>query len=190
MSLLLNHPDKLRKVREEIDNNVKPGMFIDEIDFHNLPYLRCVILETLRLCPVGPLLVPHSTSQDCTIKGYDIPKGTIVFMNAWAIHRDPSLWEAPTTFNPERFIQTEGIVDVGKVMTFGMGRRACPGSVMAMRLMCLALGSLIQCFDWERESPELMDLEPEVTGQTLSSLKPLEALYRPRSSMMSVLARL
>lgn len=67
--------------------------------------------------------------------------------------------------------------------------RACPGFGMAMGLMGLALGTFIQCFEWKREGPELVDLE-EFTGLTLSKAKPLEALYRPRSSMMSLLSQL
>ncbi|KAI3461566.1 hypothetical protein Pfo_018229 [Paulownia fortunei] len=189
MSLLLNHLDELGKVRQEIDNNVGPGKLLEESDLQKLPYLRCIINETLRLYPVGPLLVPHSSSQDCKVGGFDISGGTTLLVNAWAIHRDPNLWEDPGMFNPERFKGFEGGYDGFVFVPFGMGRRACPGYGMAMRLMELALVTLIQCFEWEREGPELVDLEGS-TGMTLSKVKPLEALYRPRSSIMSLLSQL
>ncbi|PIA27036.1 hypothetical protein AQUCO_08300013v1 [Aquilegia coerulea] len=67
MSVLLNHPEVLDKARDEIDSNVDEGCLIDDSDLPNLPYLHCIINETLRLFPAGPLLVPHSSSEECTI---------------------------------------------------------------------------------------------------------------------------
>ncbi|KAL2232633.1 isoflavone 2'-hydroxylase-like [Sesamum indicum] len=189
MSLLLNHPNELGKVREEIDSIVAPGKLLDDSDLQKLPYLRCVINETLRLYPVGPLLVPHLSSKDCTVGGFDVPAGTTLLVNAWAIQRDPKLWEEPGAFKPERFRGFDGGYDGFKFLPFGIGRRACPGSGMAMRLMGLALGTFIQCFEWKREGHNLVDLD-EFTGITLSKVKPLEALYRPRSSVTSLLSQL
>ncbi|KAL3840448.1 hypothetical protein ACJIZ3_025039 [Penstemon smallii] len=185
MSLLLNHPHELQKVRSEIDNNLPPGKSLEDSDLQKLPYLHCVINETLRLYPVGPLLVPHSSSKDCKINNFDIPKSTTLLVNAWAIHRDQNLWDEPTLFKPERFKGIEGEFDGYRFIPFGMGRRACPGSGMAMRLMGLALGTFIQCFEWERVGIELVDLD-EGTGLTLSKANSLEALYRPRSSIISL----
>ncbi|PIM98017.1 Cytochrome P450 CYP2 subfamily [Handroanthus impetiginosus] len=189
MSLLLNHPHELNKVKNEIDNNFPPGKLLMDSDLHKLPYLRCIINETLRLYPVAPLLVPHTSSEDCKIEGFDVLKGTILLVNAWAIHRDPKLWDEPEMFKPERFKGIEGGFDGFRFIPFGVGRRACPGSGMALRLSGLALGTLIQCFEWEREGSELVDLE-EVAGLILSKAKPLEALYRPRPCMMSILSQL
>ncbi|KAK4428843.1 cytochrome [Sesamum alatum] len=189
MSLLLNHPNELAKVQEEINSSVTPGKLLDDSDLQKLPYLRCVINETLRLYPVGPLLVPHSSSKDCSVGGFNIPAGTTLLVNAWAIQRDSKLWEEPGAFKPERFKGFEGGYDGFKFVPFGIGRRACPGSGMAMRLMGLALGTFIQCFEWEREGHNLVDLD-EFTGITLSKAKPLQTLYRPRSSMTSLLSQL
>ncbi|KAK6160644.1 hypothetical protein DH2020_004025 [Rehmannia glutinosa] len=189
MSLLLNNPDELEKLKKEIDNNIPPGKLLDDSDLQKLLYLRCVINETVRLYPVGPLLIPYSSSEDCTVGGFDIPRGSTLLVNAWAIHRDPSLWENPGLFNPERFKGFEGGHDGFRFIPFGVGKRACPGYGMAMRLMGLALGTLIQFFEWKREGIELVDLD-ESTGMTLSKVKPLDALYRPRSSMVSLLSQL
>ncbi|CAN0922452.1 Cytochrome P450 81Q32, partial [Linum grandiflorum] len=102
MSLLLNNPDILNKARAELDHVVGNNRLIDESDYSKLPYLQSIISETLRLYPVAPLLVPHNSSEDCIIGGYHIPKGTMLMVNAWAIHRDPNVWEDPTIFRPER----------------------------------------------------------------------------------------
>nr|TKS15604.1 cytochrome P450 81D11-like [Populus alba] len=138
---LLNHPDVLRKAKAEVDAQVGDRL-IEESDFAKLHYLQSIIFENLCLCPVTPLIPPHMPSSDCTIGGYHVPAGTILFVNAWSLHRDP------TSFKPERF-ESAGRVDACNFIPFGMGRRACPGDGLAKRAMILTLGSLIQCFDWE-----------------------------------------
>ncbi|WMV27367.1 hypothetical protein MTR67_020752 [Solanum verrucosum] len=64
--------------------------------------------KTLRLYPPVPLLFPHYSLEDCTVGGYDVPKHTVLMVNAWAIHRDPDLWDEPEKFMPERFEAMEG----------------------------------------------------------------------------------
>jgi cytochrome P450 len=189
MSLLLNHPEELQKVKAEIDSQVGDGRLINDSDLPKLPYLRCVINETLRLYPVVPLLLPHFSSEDCSLGGFKIPRGTILLVNAWAIHRDPKLWEEPTKFKPERFEGFNGERERFKFVPFGTGRRACPGAGMATRIMSLALGALIQCFDWERVGKEMVDMSPGLE-LLLSKAKPLEAVCTPRQSMTTILSQL
>ncbi|KAF2302137.1 hypothetical protein GH714_032901 [Hevea brasiliensis] len=129
MSNLLNHPNTLRKARDEIDNQVGQECLLDELHLSTLPYLQKIIVETLRLYPAAPLLLPHVSSDNCSIGGYDLPRDTMVLVNAWAIHRDPSLWDDPLSFKPERFDNGEGDGDGFKLIPFGLGRRACPGQV-------------------------------------------------------------
>ncbi|XBI59556.1 hypothetical protein VPH35_040592 [Triticum aestivum] len=66
----------------------EPSRLLDEKDLPYLPYLHCIISETLRLCPAAPLLLPHEAAADCKLHGYDVAVGTIVLVNAYAIHRD------------------------------------------------------------------------------------------------------
>ncbi|KAM3286158.1 hypothetical protein P3S67_024957 [Capsicum chacoense] len=102
------------------------------------------------------MLVPHESSDDCKVAGFHIPRGTMLLVNARAIHRDPLLWEDPENFKPERF---EGVeVESWKLLPFGMGRRACPGSGLAQRVVGLAVGTLVQCFEWQRVSEDEVDL--------------------------------
>nr|AVX32606.1 cytochrome P450 VoCYP81Q5 [Valeriana officinalis] len=189
MSLLLNHPEILKKARAEIDKEVGESRLVDEPDLPKLPYLQNIILETLRMFPSAPLLIPHESSEDFKLGEYDVPKGTIVLINAWAIHRDPNVWDDPTSFNPDRFndFNTSNTSTVGgavmvansKLLPFGMGRRQCPGSGLAQRMVGLALASMIQCFDWERVSDGLVDLA-EGLGVTMPKAEPLEAVCTPR----------
>ncbi|TXG52499.1 hypothetical protein EZV62_021668 [Acer yangbiense] len=189
MSLLLNNPDILKKAQVEIDNQIGSDHLIDEIDLAKLPYLRCIINETLRLYPAGPLLVPHESSEDCKIGGYHIPRGTMLLVNMWAIQNDPKNWEEPRKFKPERFEGFEGTRDGFKLVPFGSGRRSCPGESLAMRMVGLALGSLIQCFEWERVGEDTVDMR-EGTGLTMPKAQPLQAKYHPRPTMIKLLSQI
>nr|GEX30089.1 cytochrome P450 81E8-like [Tanacetum cinerariifolium] len=189
MSLLLNHPQVLKKAQNEIDNVVGNDRLVDESDIVNLPYLRCIMNETFRLCPPGPLLVPHETSDNCAVGGYFIPRGTMLLVNQWAIHHDPKLWTDPEMFKPERFEGLEGTRDAFKLMPFGSGRRSCPGEGLAVRVMGSTLGLLIQCFDWERLSEKMVDMS-EAPGLTMPKAEPLVAKCKPRVEMQSLLSEL
>ncbi|XP_027357920.1 cytochrome P450 81E8-like [Abrus precatorius] len=178
MSNLLNHPEILQKAKQEIDTHIGQDRLVDEPDIPNLPYLQSIINETFRLHPAAPMLVPHLSSEDCTIGGYKIPKNTILLVNAWAIHRDPSLWSDPTLFKPERF-EKEG--EANKLLQFGLGRRACPGANLAQRTVGLTLALLIQCFEWKRTSDEEIVMI-EGKGLTVSRRNSLEAMCKVSQS--------
>ncbi|KAL8225912.1 hypothetical protein R6Q57_018469 [Mikania cordata] len=122
-----------------------------------------------------PLLIPHKSSQDCTIGGFHVARGTMVFVNAWAIHRNPMVWDDPLCFNPERF---ENMAKEGyRFIPFGMGLRKCPGKEGPH-----GLASLIQCFEWKRVGEELLDFS-EGKGPTTPKYEPLEAMCRARHKM-------
>ncbi|KAL4559598.1 hypothetical protein LXL04_031741 [Taraxacum kok-saghyz] len=189
MSLLLNHPQVLQKAQNEIDTVIGNDRFLDESDIINLPYLRCIINETQRMKPVGPLLVPHESSEDCTIGGYKVPSGTMLLVNQWAIHHDPKIWPDPKSFKPERFEGLDGTRDGFKLMPFGSGRRSCPGEGLAVRVMGSTLGLMIQCFESERMSEKLVDMT-EGPGLTMPKADPLVANCKPRLVMQNLLSQL
>lgn len=187
MANLLNQPEVLKKAKDELDTQVGQDELIDESDLPKLHYLHDIISENLRLYPVAPLLVPHMSSADSTVGGYDVPARTVLFINAWAIHRDPTLWDEPTSFKPERF--ENGRVDQAyKLMPFGLGRRACPGDGLANRVMALTLGSLIQCFEWKRVSEKEIDMA-EFTTITICKAEPLVVMCKTRPILDNVLSR-
>uniref|UniRef100_A0A7N0UDA9 Cytochrome P450 n=1 Tax=Kalanchoe fedtschenkoi TaxID=63787 RepID=A0A7N0UDA9_KALFE len=189
LSLLLNHPKCLAKAQEEIDAVVGSDRLIQESDLPNLPYLHAVIMETLRMYPAGPLSVPHESSAGCTVGGFHVPRGTMLMMNLWAIHNDPKIWPDPREFRPERFVGVvEGVRDGFKLMPFGSGRRSCPGEALGIRMVGLAIGSVVQCFDWERVGEEMVDMA-EGAGLTLPKAAPLVARCRPRKNMAGLLAQ-
>ncbi|KAJ3694110.1 hypothetical protein LUZ60_009590 [Juncus effusus] len=187
MALLLNNPDIFDKAKLEIETHVGNNRLIQDSDMANLPYLNCIILETLRLYPSGPLLAPHESREEISLGGYEIPKGTMLLVNIYQIQRDPKNWEDPAKFKPERF--ENGDAAEKWMRPFGMGRRRCPGEALAMSGMGIMLGTLIQCFDWEKMGEELLDLT-EGPGLSVPMATPLQVLYRPRQTMMKLFSEL
>ncbi|KAG0525218.1 hypothetical protein BDA96_06G036900 [Sorghum bicolor] len=188
MAQLLNHPAAMAKAQAEIDEVVGTARILEEADLPNLPYLMCIVTETLRLHPVAPLLAPHESASHCSVGGYDVPAGTMLLVNVHAMHRDPRVWEEPERFSPERF---EGGKSDGKwMLPFGMGRRRCPGEGLAVKMVGLALGTLVQGFEWRRTTgDEEVDMT-EASGLTMPKSVPLEAFYWPRMEMLSPLTAL
>lgn len=184
MSLLLNHPDCLEKAKEELDACVGQDRLLEEADLPKLHHLQNIISETFRLCPPAPLWLPHFSSEPCQLGGFDIPGNTMLLVNAWALHRDPKLWDDPTSFKPERF-EGGDRSEMYKLLPFGTGRRACPGTALAHKVVGLTLGSLIQCFQWERIGEEKVDMT-EGKGFTMPKLEPLQAMCRARDVIEKV----
>ncbi|KAK6160640.1 hypothetical protein DH2020_004021 [Rehmannia glutinosa] len=189
MSLVLNNPETLIKAQTEIDNIVGHSRLVGDSDLPQLPYLHGIINETFRMYPVAPMLVPHESSTDCTVRGYRVPEGTMLLVNSWAIQNDPKLWDEPRKFKPYRFVNFEGKRDGFVLMPFGYGRRRCPGENLAMRVVGLALASLIQCFEWEIVGREMVDMR-EGAGLTMPKAQPLVAKYRSRPMMRKLLSQL
>ncbi|XP_058071347.1 cytochrome P450 93A3-like [Magnolia sinica] len=153
---LINHPDIFKKARVEIDSVVGKNKLVEESDVQNLPYLQAIVKETVRLHPAIPVILREST-RDCKIGGYDVLANTQVFINAWAIGRDPNYWVNPLEFRPERFMPSNESnpnhhVDVRgqhfHFLPFGSGQRGCPGTSLALEVVQTMLASMIQCFDW------------------------------------------
>ncbi|EXC30897.1 Cytochrome P450 93A1 [Morus notabilis] len=181
---LISHPKIMNKAIQEIDTIVGKTKLVEESDIGNLHYIQAIVKETLRLHPAGPLILRES-SENCNVNGYSISKNTRVFINSWAIGRDPKHWEDPLEFKPERFLDEEGNVksqlDVRgqnfHLLPFGSGRRSCPGTSLALQVVQTSLASMIQCFEWRLVSGENgnVDME-EGPGLTLARAHPLICL--------------
>ncbi|KAL9230251.1 hypothetical protein vseg_005628 [Gypsophila vaccaria] len=189
MSLLINHPQVLKKAQAEIDSLLGHQRLVTESDRPNLPYLQCIVNETLRMYPAGPVALPYVSKVDAKVEGYKIPKGTILLYNIWAIHNDPKVWDEPRKFKPERFLGFEENKLGSGFMPFGTGRRVCPGEHLARRIVWLAVAILVQCFDWDTVDGEVVNMD-EGGGQTSFKIEPLMAKCRPRPDMMNVLSQL
>lgn len=151
MSELIRHPRVLNKLQDEIRTVVGKKERVHHEDMPNLKYLRMVLKETLRLHPPATLLVPRKTTRHIKVGGYDIPANTKVIVNAWAIGRDPNVWNNPQEFYPDRFQETD--IDFNgahfELVPFGSGRRICPGLSMGVANIEFILANLLYCFTWQ-----------------------------------------
>ena len=148
---LIKNPSIMRKVQDELRSTFRDRSFIEETDLSKLDYFKAVVKETFRLHPAAPMLVVREALQKCTIQGYDILPKTLVFVNVWAIGRDPQSWKDPEVFMPERFLGNS-INFTGQdfeLIPFGAGRRMCPGMFAGIATFELALSNLLYSFDWE-----------------------------------------
>ncbi|KAF5175428.1 Cytochrome p450, partial [Thalictrum thalictroides] len=160
---MLRNPSVMEKAQEEVRRIFNGKKKIDQADIDKLNYLRLVIKESLRLHPPAPFLLPRECRERCEIEGYEIPKGSKVLVNVWAMGRDPENWKDPESFEPERF-QDMSIDYKGtnfKYIPFGAGRRICPGILFGIANVELPLALLLYHFDWKLANgvkPEELDM--------------------------------
>ncbi|KAJ8421901.1 hypothetical protein Cgig2_027517 [Carnegiea gigantea] len=154
MTEMLRHPEKVIQAQAEIDQVLGKhhSNSIQETDISNLPYIRAVVKETLRLHPPALFLVPHKTTMDAKLCGHRVPKDAQVWVNVWSMGRDPSIWHNnQDSFVPEKFLEID--IDVKgrniELIPFGTGRRICPGMSLAYRMVHLMLAALLHSFNWK-----------------------------------------
>lgn len=113
-----------------------------------MPYTEAVINEVMRFSSMVPLAVFHSSTEDTTFRGYNIPKGTLVIPNLYATMHDPAVWGDPQVFRPERFLSEDEktLVKHDAYMPFSTGRRVCLGMTLAQDELFLFTSSLFQRF--------------------------------------------
>uniref|UniRef100_A0A0D9XLH1 Cytochrome P450 n=1 Tax=Leersia perrieri TaxID=77586 RepID=A0A0D9XLH1_9ORYZ len=190
MAEMMHSPGDLRRLQNELAAVVGLDRNVDERDLENLPFLKCVVKETLRLHPPIPLLL-HETASDCLLAGgrYSVPKGSRVMINVWAIGRDRSAWKDADVFRPSRFVagegEAEGIDFKGgcfEFLPFGSGRRSCPGMALGLYALELAVARLAHGFDWslpDGMKPSELDMS-DVFGLTAPRAVRLSAVATPR----------
>lgn len=152
MAELLRNPTAMKKVQEEIRTIIGKKQKIETEDIKKMEYMNCVIKESLRLHPPIPLLLPRETSSNVNLEGYQIPPKTSVWINVWAIQRDPKIWERPDEFIPERFMEKNSVDFKGQdfeFVPFGSGRRKCIGMSFGLASFECVLANLLYWFDWK-----------------------------------------
>ena len=162
MAELIKNPRCMKIVQEELAREIIGCDVVKESDLPKLTYLQACLKEVLRLHPVGPLLLPHRAIESCTVMNYTIPKGSQILVNVWAIGRDPRLWEDPSVFKPERFLNSS--LDFKgndfEFFPFGSGRRMCPGMPLAAKQIPMIVASFIHSFDWSLpQGKDLKDID-------------------------------
>ncbi|XP_053521314.1 cytochrome P450 3A12 [Artibeus jamaicensis] len=184
MYLLATHPDVQQKLQEEIDatfpNKAPPtydAMF-------QMEYLDMVLNESLRLFPVLGRL-ERVCKKDVEINGVLIPKGTVVIVPSFILHRDPEYWSEPEEFQPERFSKSnKDNINPYAYMPFGNGPRNCIGMRFALMNMKLAVIRILQDFSFKPCKETQIPLKVESQGITQPQ-KPIVLMAELRDGTVS-----
>ncbi|XP_016457208.2 trimethyltridecatetraene synthase [Nicotiana tabacum] len=184
---LLRNPKVIEKANQELNRVIGKERWVEEEDFCRLPYIDAIIKETFRLHPLCTLLPPHYSIEDCNVAGYDIPKGTTVFINAWSLGRNPKYWDRPEEFIPERFLEND--IDIKgqnfTLLPFSSGRRRCPRYSLGIKVVRTTIANLLHGFNWKLTGgmkAEDISME-EIYGLTTHPKKPTSMIMEPRLSI-------
>jgi cytochrome P450 len=145
-------------------------------DITRLPYTVQVLHEALRLCPPGAA-IGRLAMRDVVVDGFRVPVGTNVLVGVYAMHRDPSLWDHPERFDPERFAPGHaGDRSRWQYLPFGAGPRSCVGDHFAMLEAILGLATIIRAVRIEAHHDDF----PFALPFTLTAGGPINAAVTAR----------
>uniref|UniRef100_A0A6N2M9Z6 Cytochrome P450 n=1 Tax=Salix viminalis TaxID=40686 RepID=A0A6N2M9Z6_SALVM len=188
---LVKYPKIQEKLFMEIKEVAGDGDQVSESDLKRMPFLKAVILEGLRRHPPARLLIPHAVMEEDVVLNneYLIPKNAAINFLVAEMGWDPTAWEDPLTFKPERFLNHDdgtgqdqfditGSREI-KMMPFGAGRRICPGYQLAMLHLEYYVANLICKFEWKAVDGDGVDLS-EKSERTMVMRNPLQVHLSPR----------
>ncbi|KAL9568905.1 hypothetical protein ACKAV7_006970 [Fusarium commune] len=150
---LFQNPDKLKKLREEIDRKAADGGLSDPVTFQeaqDMPYLQAVIKETLRIHPAVGTILPRVVPRGgMELSGIYFPEGTEVGVNAWVLHYDKEIYGPdPEVFRPERWLGDEKTSIMDSMMfAFGAGARTCIGRNISLLELTKMVPQIVRKFD-------------------------------------------
>lgn len=167
------------KLQEEIDSQVgrsRPTL----ADRDRLLYLEATTLEVLRFSSILPAGVFRRTLSAVDFHRFRIPKDTMVIMNIFYSNHDQNYWNDPEVFRPERFLSEDGtrLIQHEAFLSFGSGKRECPGKKLSLNQIFLFIMSLLQNFDIRVDPDNPPPSEPIVSFVLLPG--PHKLIYVPR----------
>ncbi|KAF2682335.1 cytochrome P450 76C3 [Lentithecium fluviatile CBS 122367] len=192
------YPDVRAKAQKELDRVVGASRSPTFDDEDQLPYIRAIVKETMRMRPVTNIGTPHYTTAPIVYKDTYIPANSIVAIQQYPIHYDPSLFPEPNRFNPDRYLaypEKSGHYAAGAASerdhwNFGAGRRICSGLHLAENSMFIVLAKLLWAFDilppvdstGKEMAVDLSDDAFEAGSNTIA--KPFKVRWVPRSKQV------
>ncbi|GFO04621.1 cytochrome p450 2c8 [Plakobranchus ocellatus] len=175
----INHPHVQDKIFEEISAKVGHDRVPNMSDKASLIYLEATIRESLRLAAVAPFMM-RTVQQEFDLKGYTVPKDTLLFINMRSALHDSDTWADPDMFRPERYFDDTGnLLKIEAHIPFGLGKRSCLGEALAKMELFLFLAALCQKFR----------MEPEIPGKFPSMKGRMEILFSPQTYKVRLVAR-
>ncbi|KAL0075873.1 hypothetical protein J3Q64DRAFT_1773125 [Phycomyces blakesleeanus] len=198
LAIIANRPDIQRKIQAEIDDFVaKNGRLPMYSDRESFPYLAATQKEGLRLRPITEFGVPHEASEDIDLRGYHVPKNSILIGSMDAMHTNPLRYARPEEFIPERFLSypesmatlASGSIKKRDQYNFGWGRRLCPGIYMAETEMFYNMTRIFHRCNMEPPldvdgKPIIVDIDAFIDHGITSSPVPYKMRFVPRSEAL------
>lgn len=176
---LATNPDVMRKLQEEIDITFPDKAPVQYQPLMEMEYLDSVINESLRLYPIASRL-ERVAKASVEINGLVIPKGMVVLVPTWPMHRDPEIWPEPEKFKPERFSKkNKDNIDPYIYMPFGSGPRNCIGMRFALVVIKLAVVEILQRYSFSVCKETEIPFELDVQG-LLAPKRPIQLKLVPR----------
>ncbi|KAI7862742.1 cytochrome P-450 cyp509A1 [Spinellus fusiger] len=152
MAVNQNIQDRAREEAIRILGDKPEDVLPDLEQTKEMEYINMVMKETLRMHNPVFNSTEHYASEDCEIDGVFIPKGTHIALDILSLHRNPTVWNDPHTFNPERFApggetdnQTHGNMSW---LPFGAGARQCVGMNFSISEQRVALSMMLRKYKW------------------------------------------
>ncbi|KAF7357540.1 O-methylsterigmatocystin oxidoreductase [Mycena sanguinolenta] len=187
------YPEIQKKAQTEIDTVIGTDRLPEFEDRPSLPYVEALYREVMRWKPATPLGVPHASAEDDIYDGYFIPKGTTVISNIWAMTRDESIYHEPDRFNPDRFFTADGKLNKdATILTFGFGRRICPGRHHVDATIWATIVSVLSTFNIAKAKDATgkeIDIDPKYSDGLVSHPEPFACSITPRSEMAKTLVQ-
>jgi cytochrome P450 len=185
------YPEAQKKAQAEIDAVIGTSRLPTSTDRTSLPYVDALIKEVLRWHPVTPMGVPHLTTKADVYNDYLIPENSLLVPNIWAMLHDPAIYREADVFNPSRYLGDCAEPDPHN-LSFGFGRRICPGKLFADSSLFSTIASFLAVFDVRKcKDASGKEIDPEVDFRPglISHPKPFKCDIRPRSAQHERLIR-
>ncbi|KAL2633136.1 hypothetical protein R1flu_004615 [Riccia fluitans] len=192
---LIYRPDLQAMIQAEIDRVIGGNKTISENDIEQMPYLKAMVKETLRVNHPVMLTLPHVTTKPLEVCDgmYLLPSGTTVIAHIPALYTDPNVWDNPYEFRPERYFSDmdEEREEPERLQLqsdiFSAVRRFSPGQGLVLLKAQILIAKILQSFDLL----PAFDGRPKPFDETSSSefgvinqMKlPLDISFRPRSTI-------
>ncbi|XP_012535700.1 probable cytochrome P450 305a1 [Monomorium pharaonis] len=175
---MANHQDVQSKLHEEIDTVI--GNRLPHLeDRMKMPYTQAILTECQRIWVVTPVIGPRRVLSNTTLDGYEIPKNTIILMNLHCNNMDPEFFPDPNSFRPERHINNGNYQVNENIITFGKGKRRCPGAALAKSAMFLLFVGVMQKYRL-LPVPGKGYIKTDFTSGLIAAPKPYEMLIVSR----------
>uniref|UniRef100_A0A914WU01 Unspecific monooxygenase n=1 Tax=Plectus sambesii TaxID=2011161 RepID=A0A914WU01_9BILA len=166
---MIHYPEVQEKIHQELDRVIGRDRDVIMADKPTLPYISATINEIQRRANILPLNVPHATTQEVMLAGFQIPKDTIIQPLISCVHRDEEYFPSPELFQPQRFLNSDGSSrKVEQLVPFSLGKRQCMGESLARMELFLLFANFMHNFNVSAPTGKPLPTLKPISGSTVS----------------------